>query len=125
MHFSESSHSLLFFFMPFSKDIQCGCLGHVQSLEVRRVLGGSFSLVFSSLFWLRLYRGFGNGPGIFQSLKLRERERRERSTFLNVFTNYCMLHKRSQNAIKMCKLSISQSTVGFRFADLWIYYAWN
>lgn len=65
MYFSEESHCLLFFFVPFSKDVQCGQLGDVH---VRRVLSEAFGPMFLSLLWLRLYMGFGYGLGIFQGL---------------------------------------------------------
>lgn len=75
MYFSEESHSLLFFFMPFSKDFQCSRLGLIQALEVWSVLSEAFGLVFLLLPWLRLYKGFGYCLGIFQGLRLEEMER--------------------------------------------------
>lgn len=85
MYFSEECHSLLFFFMPFSKEPQRGQLGHIQALQVRTELSQAFRLVFLSLFWLRLYRWFGYGLGIFQGLRVTERESgRERYMFVTI-----------------------------------------
>lgn len=89
MYFSEEGHSLLFFLMPFSEDLQCGWLGHVQSVQVRSVLSETFGLVFLSLFWLRLYRGFGYALGIFQGLRVKDREREMYVNAQSLIIVYC------------------------------------
>lgn len=73
MYFSKQGHGLLFLFVSFSKEFQCGQLGHIQALQVRHVSNGAFRLVFLSLFWLRLHRRFGYGLGVFQGLEKKER----------------------------------------------------
>lgn len=74
MYFSEEGHSLLFFLVTFPKNFQCGQLGHIRAVQVRNVLSDDFGLDFLSRLWFGLYRGFGYGLCIFQSLKAKDKE---------------------------------------------------